>query len=581
MGDGHGGRGGRGPRRIALSAEGLALLTASGAFLVAGVLAARPVISALGALGVTAVMVALVVARAALRALEQGALRIAAVADDGTPVRALRAWEGIPTTLRMHATLAASGRAFGGCHGLALEPHLSEGLHATLDETPTADAPAGVSRAFGLQLVSPRIGDTWLHGVRARTTTAWRLVDVRVWVPAPLCVTFLPRPFRSRAAAPFEASRAALDTASEATRRAQRGTGLELRELRDFQPGDPFKHIAWAPSARRGKLIAREFESEQRLSVWLLVDASASMFWGRPGEARIDRTLGLAAELARTLAGGRDRVGLIVYDHAVRLVIEPELGATQILRIVRGLLEVPHLVHEERTELTDRELAERVARWFETQERRSFALPPMRPGARGLRSTPFDLPAMAAACRAALDARSGPISGHSAGTRLVIPEGDYAREPRAALFRAFARHVGVALPRDPVARPGGQAHGLEAAVHAVLRARGAGQSSAHTLVALTDLHTADDPDSLRRVALAARRHRHQLIIATPTGLTSLTEVAPRDAVLMNALLDVGELRAEQNLRAVQAILRPAGAAFVAVRAGESLARILQRLRQAA
>ena len=567
---------GRGPRRIALSAEGLALVVTSGAFVLAGVLATRPVISAIGALGVCAVMVALVVARAALRTLEQGALTIETVGADGAPVRTLRAWEGVPTALRLHATLAAAGRQFGGCHGLALEPHLSEGLQATLDETPAAGAPPGVSRAFGLELVSPRIGDTWLHGVRVKTTTAWRLVDVRVWVPSPLRVTFLPRPFRSRADAPFEASRAALDTASEATRRAQRGTGLELRELRDFQPGDPFKHIAWAPSARRGKLIAREFESEQRLSVWLLVDASASMFWGRPGEARIDRTLGIAAELARTLAGGRDRVGLIVYDHAVRLVVEPDLGGTQLLRIVRGLLEVPHLLHEDRTELTDRELNERIARWFEVQERRSFALPPLRPGGRGLRSTPFDLPAMAEACRVVLTA-----SARRPGDRVIIPEADYAAEPRAALFRAFARAVGVALPRDPVARPGGQAHGLEAAIHAVLRARGAGQNSAHTLVALTDLHTADDPDSLRRVALAARRHRHQLVIAAPSGLTSLTEVAPRDAVLMNALLDVGELRAEQNLRAVQAILRPAGAVFVAVRAGESLARILQRLRQAA
>ena len=37
---------------------------------------------------------------------------------------------------------------------------------------------------------------------------------------------------------------------------------------------------------------------------------------------------------------------------------------------------VPHLVHEDRTELTDIELTQRVARWFEVYEGRTFYLPP-------------------------------------------------------------------------------------------------------------------------------------------------------------------------------------------------------------
>lgn len=50
---------------------------------------------------------------------------------------------------------------------------------------------------------------------------------------------------------------------------------------------------------------------------------------------------------------------------------------------------------------------------------------------------------------------------------------------------------------------------------------------------------------------------------------------------MNALVEVAELQADENLRAAQAILRPAGATFVTTHAGDSVARILARLRAVA
>ena len=54
------------------------------------------------------------------------------------------------------------------------------------------------------------------------------------------------------------------------------GDGYELRELRDHQPGDPFKRIAWKASARHGTLLVRDHEREERDVVWLLLDASGA-----------------------------------------------------------------------------------------------------------------------------------------------------------------------------------------------------------------------------------------------------------------------------------------------------------------
>ena len=42
------------------------------------------------------------------------------------------------------------------------------------------------------------------------------------------------------------------------------GSGGELLDLRDYLPGDPPKTIAWKVSARRDKLITREYERDRK-----------------------------------------------------------------------------------------------------------------------------------------------------------------------------------------------------------------------------------------------------------------------------------------------------------------------------
>ena len=60
------------------------------------------------------------------------------------------------------------------------------------------------------------------------------------------------------------------------------GTGSELLDLRDYRPGDPPKTIAWKVTARRGRLITKEFESEVPVRCTLFVDASNSVRLAAP-----------------------------------------------------------------------------------------------------------------------------------------------------------------------------------------------------------------------------------------------------------------------------------------------------------
>jgi uncharacterized protein (DUF58 family) len=52
-----------------------------------------------------------------------------------------------------------------------------------------------------------------------------------------------------------------------------RGVGREFESLRDYQPGDELRKISWTATARRGRLVTRQFTVERSQQVWMLLDA--------------------------------------------------------------------------------------------------------------------------------------------------------------------------------------------------------------------------------------------------------------------------------------------------------------------
>ena len=72
------------------------------------------------------------------------------------------------------------------------------------------------------------------------------------------------------------------------------GSGSELLDLRDYLPGDPPKTIAWKVSARRDRLITKEFESEVPLRCTFFVDSGHGVRLGPPGRSRRKRGLSVS-----------------------------------------------------------------------------------------------------------------------------------------------------------------------------------------------------------------------------------------------------------------------------------------------
>ena len=85
-----------------------------------------------------------------------------------------------------------------------------------------------------------------------------------------------------------------------------KGSGIEFADWRPYAEGDNPRDIDWRAFARLGRLYVRERQREEASNLWLLVDASASMDFGRPTKFTFARRV--AGALAAVALAGLDEV---------------------------------------------------------------------------------------------------------------------------------------------------------------------------------------------------------------------------------------------------------------------------------
>jgi uncharacterized protein (DUF58 family) len=239
--------------------------------------------------------------------------------------------------------------------------HLRPVASANLDvevEPATGEVPAGGRMHVAVRVRTPRVGRHAVHGLSLEVQGSPGLFEVPLTFANPYGIEVLPRPFgtmlgsarggRSRKGADLGVPGPAV------------GDGTELRELREHHPGDPFKRIAWRPSARRGQLLVRDFEREERDVVWVILDASVELWAGSPGCAPLDFGIDELASVAKHHLSRGDRVGMCVVGGRVRALLEPEQGARHAGQLAVGLVLGAATYDTDRSELEERDVALRV-----------------------------------------------------------------------------------------------------------------------------------------------------------------------------------------------------------------------------
>jgi len=173
-----------------------------------------------------------------------------------------------------------------------------------------------------------------------------------------------------------------------------RGIGREFESLRDYQRGDELRNISWTATARRAKLITRQFTTERSQQVWVVLDAgrlsrtayelrradgeglrpmSQNRDMGHPAiddglsVTQLDQAATAAVMLAQVIGSSGDKFALLTYGRKVQQQLLPGNGPSH-LRVMIDLLS------QTRSERSEADHLNAVSRLKNLQRRRGLVL---------------------------------------------------------------------------------------------------------------------------------------------------------------------------------------------------------------
>ena len=136
------------------------------------------------------------------------------------------------------------------------------------------------------------------------------------------------------------------------------GFGLDLAELREYQPGDDVRALDWNVTARMDRPFVRSYHEDREVTAWLVLDLTASTDFGSTHVTKRDVLIDAAGTIARLLTADGDRVGALLYTGSAHVPRgrtrsrswwggqgEVEKLPAEVVRAGSGRLHVLHLLH--------------------------------------------------------------------------------------------------------------------------------------------------------------------------------------------------------------------------------------------
>jgi uncharacterized protein (DUF58 family) len=115
------------------------------------------------------------------------------------------------------------------------------------------------------------------------------------------------------------------------------GEGRVFETLKEWVPGDDTRTIDWKATARRGKVMARQYEDERRQQVLLVIDAGRQMTAESDGVSRLESVINAALQLAHSVVEHDDNVGLMVFADDIQTFVAPGRGRRALRAVLDGL----------------------------------------------------------------------------------------------------------------------------------------------------------------------------------------------------------------------------------------------------
>jgi uncharacterized protein (DUF58 family) len=193
-------------------------------------------------------------------------------------------------------------------------------------------------------LTPPKRGRFEFGLIAVRHLSRWRLAWAQTRVGEAVGVKVYPNMRRAR-----EAELKALGARSfvAARRKSQwRGEGRDFESLRDYVRGDEMRHISWTATARRGKLVTRQYQMERDQTILIALDAGRLMTARIENETKLDSAVHAALALMSAAARAGDNAGLLVFGRRIKAYLPPKRGAEHL----DAALEALHAIEPEMIE---------------------------------------------------------------------------------------------------------------------------------------------------------------------------------------------------------------------------------------
>lgn len=120
------------------------------------------------------------------------------------------------------------------------------------------------------------------------------------------------------------------------------GSSVEFSEHKEYSPGDELRHVDWKAYAKVDRYYVKQFEQESQLTVYLVLDTSASMAFGggaSAGTSKLEYAGLLLAALAYLVDQQQDKVGLVACGDRVTETVVPPRSRGKHLHDLLGVLD--------------------------------------------------------------------------------------------------------------------------------------------------------------------------------------------------------------------------------------------------
>jgi uncharacterized protein (DUF58 family) len=112
-----------------------------------------------------------------------------------------------------------------------------------------------------------------------------------------------------------------------------RGRGIEFDSLREYYPDDDARLIDWNATARLGEPFIRTYREDRSLTVFLLVDVSASMDQGSGELSKLDEAVLVSSLVAYAAQLRGLPVGCLLFAKGILASLPPQRGKSHALAV--------------------------------------------------------------------------------------------------------------------------------------------------------------------------------------------------------------------------------------------------------